>query len=653
MRFIYGKNDWKTRERGQENCYLLTNGLGGYSSLSMIGSNTRNDHALFMSCEIAPNYRYHLITNLEEEIRFSGEEGTSLSSQEYVQYTKNQSGYFYLNQFELDFFPIWVYQVKGVEIKKMVVMEEGSNTLGIQYEINNRSSKEVNFHIVPLLQFVPKGETLDNNQYFSTTLHQIESNGIQLRYKTNGEVECYNTNYMEDLYYSYDSRDGRNSIGKVAHNHKIMYQIAPGTKIKGYIIYTRDHKRDFDQVTITSLVDQEIKRQAYLKDQAKLTNPISLQLVKSADQFIVNRESTGGRTIMAGYPFFADWGRDTMIAMIGCCITTKRYEDAKNIFRSFIQYCNKGIMPNMFPEGGSEPLYNTVDASLLFILALYEYYIKSQDIDFVMEAYPVMEDIIQCYKEGTEYHIIMEEDGLISAGSGLEQVTWMDVRFGDILPTPRHGKPVEINAYWYNSLKIMELFSVLLEKDSSAYELLALKVKDSFNRAFWNEEKQCLKDLVSGELQDDQIRCNQIWAVSQPFSLLSKERERQVVDKVYETLYTPYGLRSLEPEDRDFHKVYGGSHFDRDMAYHQGTVWGFPLGAYYLAYLKINDDSKEAASDVMEQLSVLEGCMREGCIGQIPEIYDGEIPTESRGCFAQAWSVSELLRVCGKLEEIL
>lgn len=307
-------------------------------------------------------------------------------------------------------------------------------------------------------------------------------------------------------------------------------------------------------------------------------------------------------------------------------------------------------MPNLFPEGDNQPLYNTVDASLLFIGSVYEYYKTSNDLDFVKEAYPVMEDIIKWYKEGTDFHIRMEEDGLISAGSGYEQVTWMDVRIGDVLPTPRHGKPVEINAYWYNDLKIMEEFAKLLGAEDFGYGKLAEKVRTSFRSQFWNDEKDCLKDVISGTKADHQVRCNQIWAVSVPFGMLTKEEEMKVVDKVFETLYTPYGLRSLEPADEEYHPFYGGGLWERDTAYHQGTVWGFPLGGYYLAYLKVHDYSEKAVETVKEQTAMIEAGMREGCIGHIAEIYDGENPDTSKGCFAQAWSVGELLRVFAALE---
>lgn len=648
MKFIYGKNDWKTLERGQENCYLITNGLGGYSSQTTVGSNARNDHALLMACTIAPNHRFHLITRMDEQVEIAKGKQIDLSSQEYVKHTNNQMGFKYLNQFAFEYYPIWYYQVDGVEIKKLVVMAYGENTIGIRYVISNNMNKEVKLTLTPQLQFVPKGDILGKTQTFEVQNNEISSNGIKLKYKTNGEVKTYNTEYISDLYYSYDARDGRDAIGVTAYNHNISLAVNAFDEKVLDLVYSIENCSH----SLEDLIEKETSRLINLTNQSQVKDEIGKQLVKSADQYFVDRASTKGKTLMAGYPFFADWGRDTMISMVGCCISTRRFEETKSIFRTFMQYSKNGLMPNMFPEGGNDPLYNTVDAALLFIGAVYEYYEASNDLVFVKEAYPVMEDIIKWYKQGTDYHIKMDTDGLIMAGSGLEQVTWMDVRFGDILPTPRHGKPVEINAYWYNDLRIMGQFARLIGNEDSQYEDLAKLVSKSFTEKFWNEEENCLKDLVSGEAADNQIRCNQIWAVSQPFSILDKEKERMVVSKVYETLYTPYGLRSLSKYDKDFNPIYGGSHFHRDMAYHQGTVWAFPLGAYYLAYLKVNDYNTLVVERVKEQLQVLDACMREGCIGQIAEIYDGENPTISQGCFAQAWSVSELLRVFVKIENI-
>lgn len=648
MRFIYGKHDFKNMERAQENCYLITNGLGGYSSMTLAGSTARNDHALFMACTKAPNHRYHMITRMDENLKIGNRE-IGLSSQEFVNRMKNLEGYVYLQQFSFENYPVWIYQAEGVEVKKTVVMKYGENTIAIRYEIENRMAVPVSLTVTPQLQFVPKGESMAKDQSFTVTKESISGNGLILYYHTEAELETYETRYQEDLYYAYDSRDGRDAIGKTANNHRLTVTVLPGQPSRMDLIYQMEKKEDicFDRIR-----EEEEKRLEALEHRSGLFDPVALRLVKSADQFIVDRESTGGKSIMAGYPFFADWGRDTMIAMVGLSISTRRFEDAKNIFRTFIKYCSKGLMPNMFPEGGNEPLYNTVDASLLFIGALYEYYLESSDLEFVREAYPIMQDIIAWYRKGTDYHIRMEEDGLIAAGNGLEQVTWMDVRFGDILPTPRHGKPVEINAYWYNDLRIMSYFSNLLDAPDASYDSLADMVRESFCRQFWNEKERCLKDLVSGEPADEQIRCNQIWAVSLPFTMLSRDQEVKVVDKVFEKLYTPYGLRTLSPEDKDFQALYGGSHFHRDMAYHQGTVWPFPIGGYYLAYLKVNDYSRAAADKVREQLLVIEACLREGCVGQIAEIYDGGNPTISHGCFAQAWSVSEILRVYAKLEKL-
>lgn len=344
-----------------------------------------------------------------------------------------------------------------------------------------------------------------------------------------------------------------------------------------------------------------------------------------------------------------DWGRDTMIALPGICISSRQYDAAKDILRTFALHEYHGLMPNLFPEGENEPLYNTADAALLFINCVYLYYQASDDLAFVKEMYPVMERIMEGYRKGTDYGIYMDTDGLIHSGEDLWQVTWMDVRIGDVLPTPRHGKPVEINAYWYNALCVMEQFASLIGKTWKQGGLKE-QVRTSFVEQFWMEEKHCLKDLVSGTDADEQIRCNQIWAVSMPFTMLEREQERQVTETVFEKLYTPYGLRTLEESDPEFHPVYTGPMEERDMAYHQGTVWTFPLGAYYLAYLKVHGYSQEVKQRVLNQLEVMEAAMREGCIGQLPEIYDGKSPTRSKGCFAQAWSTGEILRVYEAIE---
>ena len=650
MKFVYGKQDFKTLERGQENCYLLTNGLGGFSSVTVIGSAARNDHAFFMACTKAPNHRYHMIHRLRERL-VTAEDSVYLSSQEFADGKEPEDGYLRLSSFQFEDCSVWMYHTAGVEVRKTAAMKQGENTIAVRYEIQNHRREACTLQVVPFLQFVKKGDDLDMDQAFSCSDGRVSSAGLDLYFSTDGIVTGFEPVY-ETYYYAYDACDGRRETGKALANHGVSLTAGAGVCSSLEIVYSLEPVTE----TAEAILEGAVRYRRELERQAGFQSEAASMLAKSAAQFIARRESTGGDTILAGYPFFEDWGRDTMIALGGCALATGRFETVKSILRTFLKAEKNGLMPNLFPEGGSEPMYNTVDAALLFINSVYLYYERTNDISFVRECYPVMEHIVKRYEEGTEFGIHMDEDGLIAAGKGFDQVTWMDVRIGDILPTPRHGKPVEINAYWYNALRIMERLGGTAS--AAHYGRLAELVKQSFNEKFWLEEKHCLKDVISGREDggradtDNQIRCNQIWAVSMAFSMLSPEKEKQVVETVAEKLYTPYGLRTLSEDDREFRPCYGGSQFDRDLAYHQGTVWVFPLGGYYLAYLKVHGYSEAAKAEVYRRLEVLEGAMREGCAGQLPEIYDGKNPVSSKGCFAQAWSVGEILRVYEALEKV-
>lgn len=669
MRFIYGKQDFRTLERGEESCYLMTNGLGGFSSLTLTGSAGRNDHAVLMACMHSPNHRYNMVHRLEELLCVGGEQ-VHISSQSYKDRERDEEGFRFQTGFVYEDYPQWTYLVNGVEITRTIVLGQGENIVGISYEIRNRSGSEAELLVLPHLIFKPKGELLLDTQKFTVDETKISSGGQKLYYQTDGEFTELPLYFCRDLYYASDACDGRRETGCTAVNHQIGKKVPAGETAVLTILY--------GTVSRFSSVEEmcgEIRGyRESLRRQAGFEDKVAQVLSVSANQFISYRSSTAGQTILAGFPFFEDWGRDTMIALGGCCLAVRQYKTAERILKTFMSYCKKGLMPNLFPEGKEAPGYNTVDASLLFILAVYEYYKKTKDLVFVKSAYPTMTEIVDWYMKGTDYGIRMDEDGLITAGQELDQVTWMDVRVGDILPTPRHGKPVEINAYWYNVLCIMKEFGRFFPEDVRDYTGLADKVRESFQK-FWNEDKGCLKDVLSVTMADSQadsqtnsqvdsqagsrtdsradcqIRCNQIWAVSLPFSVLSEEQERQVVETVFRELYTPCGLRTLNRADQEFHPFYGGSQLERDLAYHQGTVWVFPLGAYYLAYLKVNHNTKEARSYVRKQLEVMEAALREGCIGQLPEIYDGENPVNSKGCFAQAWSVGEILRVYDALRE--
>lgn len=645
MKWIYGRQDFKTVERSEETCYLMTNGLGGFSSLTAAGAAARNDHAFFMACVRSPNSRYNIIHRLREQVG-----DTVLSTQEMAD-GSGEAGYRYLSSFTWEDTPVWHFQADGVEIRKEAAVEQGENTIALRYEIANRSREARTFLVTPFYQFSPKGEDLDPGREPAFADGKITGEAGTLVFRTNGHDRKISPE-KETYYYRYDACDGRRESGSAVALHQMGMTVPTGEeRVLEVVWHLETPGETFVFPGAREVVERAKQFRQELSRKAGFQDEMADVLVKSAAQFVSERASTEGKTILAGFPFFEDWGRDTMIALPGVCLSTGQYDTAKDILRTFAAYEKDGLMPNLFPEGENEPLYNTVDAALLFINCVWLYYEKTEDGDFVREMYPVMERIIEAYRTGTEYGIHMDGDGLIMAGQGLDQVTWMDVRIGDILPTPRHGKPVEINAYWYNALRIMEHLAPLPGKEPGEYDGLAEQVKRSFTEKFWMEEKGCLKDLVSGTGADGQIRCNQIWAVSFPFTMLDEEKERKVVETVFEKLWTPCGLRTLEKDDPQFHPSYGGEMRERDMAYHQGTVWPFPLGAYYLAYLKVHGYSRAAKEKVKEQMEGLESALREGCAGQLPEIYDGAFPTVSRGCFAQAWSVGELIRVYEKLEK--
>ncbi len=641
MRFVYGRQDAPSLERAQENCYLLGNGLGGYSSLSAAFSMPRADQGLLVAARTAPNDRMTLVARLQETLT-CGKIKTYLSTQQYADDTASEKGYRWLSSLTVEDTPRWSYDVWGVCVTREVAMAFERNAVAVVYTIENRTDADCTLTIRPLVLGFEKGHAPLKPWPVAMTEGCITAGEQVIRLYTNGDVAAEQPRYVLQAY-AHDAPDGRPEKGLAASCGRICIKAAAGEKQTLTVVFSDK----VCELAAEEIIAAQKQRMQALRAQSGLKDSAALQLVCAADAYIAQRASTGGKTILAGYPFFGDWGRDTMIALPGCCLSTGRYEDAKSILRTFLQYEQDGLVPNLFPEGTSEPMYNTVDAALLLVNTIWLYAEKTGDLAFVREAWPVMESIIRNYRKGTRHGIHMDEDGLICAGQGLDQVTWMDVRVGEILPTPRHGKPVEINAYWYSALRAMDAFAEKLGLDRADYAALADKVKASFG-AFWMADKQCLRDVLSGTSADEQIRCNQIWAVTQPFTMLTPEQERAVVDAVYAHLYTPCGLRTLSPDDPQYHGVYEGVQKERDMAYHQGTTWVFPLGAYYLAHLKVCGD----AAAVRDALLPMEATLREGCIGQLPEIYNGDAPAFSRGCFAQAWSVGELLRVYEALEAI-
>ena len=670
MKFEFNKTSWTTLEEGEKNCYLMANGLGGYNSMNLVGGLTRGDQAFFMAAKKAPNVRWNMITGLLETLTVDGKEYV-LTSQR-MQGKEDLEGFRYLESFTFDNYPAWVYNAAGITVTKTIVMVQGENTVAVNYEIEKGNAKEVTFSVKPMLRFTAKNtafakedaeniilrlvECEKNAETLMPTVRYAISKGTDAVYAaTNGTVTEMKPEVFGPLYFSQDERDGRDETGYVLLNHEIELEVSRNqgrlTCVFGMQPFT------YGETYFAKALQNYKAYVTNLMDNSKATSELGRQLSVSADAYVSQRESTGGKTILAGFPFFEDWGRDTMIALPGITMVTGRFEECKSILRTFAKYVHKGLLPNLFPEGDCNPMYNSVDAPLLFINTAYEYIKFSGDEAFAEEIFPVLERIVEAYKNGTDFHIKMDTDYLISAGADLEQLTWMDVRVGDHLPTPRHGKPVEINAYWYSGLKVMEEFAKKLGKETQAeeYAALAEKVKKSFLAKFWNEEENCLKDVLSGNSEENQIRCNQIWVLTQPFTMLPAEKEKEVIEKVRKELYTTIGLRTLSPRDPAFHEIYIGPMQQRDRAYHQGTTWAFPLGAYYRAVLKFIREQEfaekaEWKQHVADGMSALHDWLAEGCVAQIAEIYDGKTPTISRGCYAQAWSVGELLRAVYEYE---
>lgn len=669
MIFKFDKSAWPTLEEGEKNCYLMANGLGGYNSMNLVGGLTRGDQAFFMAAKKAPNVRWNMVAGLLETLTVDGKEYV-LTSQR-MQGKEDLEGFQYLESFVFDNYPQWVYEVAGVTVTKTMVMVQGENIVAVNYDVAKGNAKEVSFSVRPMLRvtakntpfaeedaekFVYEANVTRSKTTADSGIHYTVSKADDIiHFATNGSVTEIKPEVFGPLYFSQDERDGRDETGLVLLNHEIMLAAEKQQSKLTCIVSTKPIT--YKEKWFEEALQNHKTYVNSLMENSKATSDLGRQLAVSADAYVSERESTGGKTILAGFPFFEDWGRDTMIALPGITMVTGRFEECKSILRTFAKYVHKGLLPNLFPEGDCNPMYNSVDAPLLFINTAYEYIKFSGDETFVDEIFPVLEPIVEAYKNGTDFHIKMDEDCLISAGADLEQLTWMDVRVGDHLPTPRHGKPVEINAYWYSALKVMEEFAKKLGKETQAeeYAALAEKVKAAFLQKFWNEEEHCLKDVLSGNSEENQIRCNQIWVLTQPFTMLPAEKEKQVIQKVREELYTTVGLRTLSPKDPAFHEIYIGSMQQRDRAYHQGTTWAFPLGAYYracLRFMKEQDFAEKAEwqQHVTDGIRKLHDWLEEGCVAQIAEIYDGGTPTISRGCYAQAWSVGELLRAVYEYE---
>ncbi|TYQ16400.1 UNVERIFIED_CONTAM: putative glycogen debranching enzyme [Acetivibrio alkalicellulosi] len=643
----FGKSNWRTYEQGIQKEWILTNGIGGFASSTIIGANTRRYHGLLMAALKPPVNRHLILSKLDESIVINGN-SFDLFSCEVPGFI--MKGYHHLERFEYNPLPKYVYRVKDVYIEKSISMVYGENTVAVVYYVKNGSSK-VNLRITPLINFRDYHFN-SSRQYMNFNKH-LNSGILTLKpscydidiklYCSNGIFEDIDDGWFYNMDYAIERERGLSSTEDHYIPGYFDVEIEPHEERTITIISTVE--KEIKNKDGLSIINKEQKRLEKLLDTGGYKDKLAKKLVLAADNFIVHRKSTDAKTIIAGYPWFTDWGRDTMIAFTGLTLSTRRFEDAKEILFTFSKYVKEGLIPNMFPDAGNEPPYNSVDAPLWYFEAVDKYVKYTDDYKFVKKnIYSGLKDIINYFSKGTRFNIKMDDDYLISAGDEHTQLTWMDAKVGDWVVTPRHGKAVEINALWYNALKIMSFLSKHYNEDSSIYNDLSLKVKKSFIEKFWNEDKQCLYDCIINNIGDDKVRPNQILAVSLSNQVIEGDMAKKVVDRVFKDLYTAYGLRSLSDDSNEYKGVYMGDQHYRDGAYHQGTVWTWPLGQFITAYVKVNNYSDEAIAMAARFIEPFKDHLNDACIGSISEIFDGNEPLIPRGCFAQAWSIGEILR---------
>jgi predicted glycogen debranching enzyme len=629
--------------------WLETNGLGSFASSTIVGLNTRRYHALLVAATKPPVGRLVMLSKLEETFFIEGQ-AFDLSANQYPGVI-HPHGFKYLKQFRLDPFPVFTYEIEGIEIEKSIFMVHGENSTVVQYELkkNNHPQRPKNswLELRPLIAFRDYHSTTHENSAISSAVEERPGlatvspyQGLPPLHLAHNAVELRKTgDWYRNFEYEVERERGLDSSEDLFNPFILRFDLH--LRCQAAVIASTEQR---NVSKVPAYRDTEIARRRTVASFAP-QDDFAQTLAAATDQYIVSRGDE--KTVIAGYHWFSDWGRDTMIALPGLTLPTGKHDVARSILRTFAKHVDQGMLPNRFPDAGETPEYNTVDATLWFFEAARAYLAYTDDAEFVRnELYPVFADIISWHVRGTRYGIKVDPSGLLASGGTGVQLTWMDAKVGDWVVTPRRGKPVEIQALWYNALCIMEDLARKFGDEASQkrYRNMATVASWSFNRLFWNESMGCLYDVTNGAPPDPSIRPNQIFAVSLTHSMLPKERAKSVVEKVQEHLLTPYGLRTLSPSDPHYHGRYTGGPLERDGAYHQGTVWPWLIGPFISAYLKVNGATEEARRQAQEWLAPLKDHLADAGLGHISEILDGDAPHQPRGCIAQAWSVAEVLR---------
>ena len=624
--------------------WLETNGIGGFASGTISGANTRRYHGILTAAMRPPLGRVTILSKFEETLTIDGER-FELSANQYPNNIYPE-GFKFLKSFRLEPFPIWTFEIENVRIEKEIFMIHGENTTVCRWSAEGEN-RELKLELQPLFSFVDYHALQHETQNFSLEIENFENmvkivpndKLAELFFDHNANEFKKTGVWYRNFEYEIEKERGFDFHEDLFQPFVLKFDLSETANV---IVSTEKHEIE----SVKNLEAEEMRRRENLIETANAKDEFEKQMVIAADQFIVSRSD--GKTIIAGYHWFSDWGRDTMIALNGLTLATNRAGIARDILLEFSKHISEGMIPNRFPDVGEDAEYNTVDATLWFFEAIRAYSETTGDFDFVKKnLHEKLKDIIEWHLKGTRYNIKVDDDGLLFAGTENSQLTWMDAKYGNTVFTPRTGKAVEIQALWYNALKIMADFAERFSdaKNEEKYLQLAENARESFNQIFWNDHEECLFDVVEKGEPDASIRPNQIFAVSLNYSMLDVEKARKVVEKVDKELLTPFGLRSLSPKDVNYQGIYEGSPFERDSAYHQGTIWTWLIGGFVDGLRKTSENPAETESKIYGILENFKNHLSEIGIGQISEIFDGDAPHKSRGCIAQAWSVAEILRV--------
>jgi predicted glycogen debranching enzyme len=626
--------------------WLETNGIGGFASSSICGVNRRRYHGLLVAATKPPVGRVVLLSKLEETL-LVGDRRIDLCTNEYPG-VLHPRGFEYLKNFRLDPFPIFTFAVDGIEIEKSVFMVQGSNTTVVQYRLLNAAlGGLVRLEVRPLVAFRDYHATTHANDNIRREVVSKENLISYSAYESlptlhlahDAATVTQTGHWYYDFQYEIERERGLDFSEDLFNPVALTFSLQRSASTS--LIASTE---PFDIEHAERLRTNELLRRSKLLAASPIDDPLAIALTSAADQFLAKRGNDW--TVLAGYPWFTDWGRDTMIALHGLTLYTGREDVARSVLRNFSHFVDQGMLPNRFPDQGEEPEFNTVDATLWYFEAIRRYVEATGDFEFARALYPVLADIVQWHIRGTRYGIRMQANGLLNAGEAGVQLTWMDAKVGDWVVTSRTGKPVEIQALWYNALKIMETWAHQFghSDDQRQFRTISSLLHWTFNRVFWNEAEGCLYDVVNGGAPDASIRPNQIFAVSLHHPLVTGERATSIVNVVERELLTGYGLRTLSPRDPKYRGQYYGDMRSRDSAYHQGTVWPWLLGPFFAAYVKVNGRTEAVQKQLLAWLEPLKEHLCEAGLGQISEVFDGDPPHRPGGCFAQAWSVAEILR---------